>query len=268
VQPKLPILRRVPDLAQEQLSSEMKFIHTPSGNVVEVWVSNDPAKLAAEHAKEIIDNNPNPAVLGLPTGKTPIALYNRFIELVGQGWTGLNNVIGVQLDEYFGVSKFNSQSFYRFLEEQFFTQLPKESNAVHLTPADEDRIAKYDAKIEQLGGMLICFLGIGTNGHVAFNEPSKKLESDSQSRLVTLSPDTRIANFGGAELGYPQAITIGLKSILASKNIFLIANSENKIKALKGMLKEQSNPLNPASLLVGHTGLKIYVTPQIYNDLS
>ena len=268
VEPRISFVRSQVELVQENFCSEMKFLQTPSGHKVEVWVTSNPAKLAADHAKEIIDNNPNPAVLGLPTGKTPTALYQRLIELVDDGWTGLHNLVGVQLDEYKGASRFNMQSFYRFLDEAFFKQLPKELNAIHINPADEDRLAKYDDKIAQLGGMLICFLGIGKNGHIAFNEPSSKLDLESPTRIVTLSDITRAANFGRSDLGFEQAITIGLKSIIASKNIFLIANSQDKIDALIAMLTVQPSTTNPASLLIGHQGLKIFITPQLYDSLK
>ena len=183
--------------------------------------------------------------LALPTGNTMIPFYKiaaeYHSELKTESWTCF------QLDEYFPMTPENqSLSFKSFLEKYFFSAaLVKEVFFLENYPNPED----YEKKISEKGGLDIVLLGIGQNGHIAFNEPGS--EPDTLTRIITLHPQTLMANFKGAT-PFSEAITMGIGTILGAKKIFIVALGKNKANAVKNAIQAPESRSCPASFLRRH----------------
>jgi glucosamine-6-phosphate deaminase len=187
---------------------------------------------------------PAPTV-ALPTGNTMIPFYRLVSENRAQihteSWTCF------QLDEYTPITDDTRDlSFRSFLEKYFFsTNLVKEAHFLENFPAPED----YEKKIDEKGGLDVVLLGIGQNGHIAFNEPGS--EPDSRTRLVTLHPQTLMANFKGTT-PIDQAVTIGIGTILSAKKIYIVALGKTKAAAVKASIRDPESRTCPASFLRRH----------------
>ncbi len=188
---------------------------------------------------------PSAPNLALPTGNTMIPFYRlaaeHHSELKTESWSCF------QLDEYFPMTPENySLSFKKFLENHFLsTALVKEVFFLENFPNPAD----YEKKIAEKGGLDIVLLGLGQNGHIAFNEPGS--EPTSRTRIITLHPGTLLANFKGAT-PFTEAVTMGIETILEAKKIFIVALGKNKAQAVKGAIKDPESRTCPASFLRRH----------------
>lgn len=193
--------------------------------------------------------------LALPTGNTMIPFYKlaseHRAELKTETWTCF------QLDEYLPITPANQKlSFKYFLEQQFLsTALVKETFFFQnfANPID------YEKKIAEKCGLDLVLLGIGQNGHIAFNEPGS--EPTSRTRVVTLHPDTLLANFKGAP-PFTEAVTLGIENILEAKKIFVIAQGKNKAEAVKRAIKDPQSRTCPASFLRRHADVTWFLDPE------
>ena len=183
--------------------------------------------------------------LALPTGNTMVPFYKiateHHSELRTETWSCF------QLDEYFPMTPEKySYSFKRFLEQHFLSKtLVKEVCFL----ADNPNPADYEKKISEKGGLDLVLLGLGQNGHIAFNEPGS--EPTSRTRIVSLHPGTLLANFKG-ETPFSEAVTIGIETILEAKKIYIVALGKNKAQAVKGAIKDEESRTCPASFLRRH----------------
>jgi glucosamine-6-phosphate deaminase len=184
--------------------------------------------------------------IALPTGNTMIPFYKlaaeHHAELKTETWSCF------QIDEYFPMTPENYQlSFKRFLEKHFLENaLVNEAFFFEqfLNPAD------YEKKIAEKGGLDVVLLGLGQNGHIAFNEPGS--EPTTRSRIIQLHPGTLLANFKGTT-PFSEAITIGIETILSAKKIYIVALGKNKAQAVKGAIKDTESRTCPASFLRRHS---------------
>ncbi|MFI3299192.1 MAG: glucosamine-6-phosphate deaminase [Rikenellaceae bacterium] len=200
------------------------------------------SKFAAEYiAGEINKFNPtaqNPYVLGLPTGSTPLGTYKALIELHKAGRVSFENVVTFNMDEYCGIPKDHSQSYYTFMWENFFSYVdikPENANLLDGNASDlEAECQRYEDKIKSYGGIKLFMGGIGPDGHIAFNEPCSSLSS--RTRIKTLTQDTIIANsrfFDNDPLKVPRtALTVGVGTIMDSEQVLIIVNGHSKARAL------------------------------------
>lgn len=218
---------------------------------------------------EEISHNPN-LVLGLPTGQTPIPVYQEIRKMYAEGKIDCSNVTTFNLDEYFRRGKGNPDSYYTFMHEQLFDHVPFKASYLpnakpensetiptsQLIPILENECSEYDKKIDAEGGIDIQLVGLGSNGHIGFNEPSPEKISDGTC-IVTLAGQTILDNankfYDGDESKVPKkAISMGMGKIMQAKSIILIANGEAKAKAIYDSIKGPITPMVPASLLRLH----------------
>jgi glucosamine-6-phosphate deaminase len=225
------------------------------------------SKLAAENIKNVIKEKPN-AILGLATGSTPIGTYKELIRMNQTNEIDFSNIKTVNLDEYVGLSEKDTQSYRFFMNENLFNHIniKKENTFVPngLAKDIEEETKNYDRKIDELGGIDIQILGIGNNGHIAFNEPDEILTSGTH--LTHLTESTIIANsrfFNSIDEVPKTAITMGLGQIMKSRKILLLAHGENKAEVVKEVLSGKITSKNPATMLQMHKDVTIIVDKTI-----
>jgi glucosamine-6-phosphate deaminase len=213
------------------------------------------SRLAADLVCRLLESKPD-AVLGLATGSTPIGLYE---ELVRRHKAGLDfsRVTTFNLDEYYGLDPNHPESYNYFMWEHLFSKIniPREQvNIPNGAAADpEEECQRYEAKIAAAGGIDLQILGIGHNAHIGFNEPGTPFGSTTS--LVKLTPETIKANarFFEKEEDVPrEAISMGIKSIMQSRSIILLANGEGKAEAVAAAIQGPVTEEVPASVLQLH----------------
>jgi glucosamine-6-phosphate deaminase len=206
------------------------------------------------------------AVLGLPTGSSPVGVYRELVRMHAEEGLDFSQVITFNLDEYYGLGSDQLQSFHRWMHEHFFQHVNLPAEQIHIPDglAAADRIdsycRQYEAEIEAAGGIDLMLLGIGRNGHVGFNEPFSIPKS--RTRLCTLDPITRRAaagDFFGEENVPTQAITMGLGTILEARQIVLIALGEHKAEIIRETVEAGPTDRVPASVLQSHADALIFV---------
>ena len=213
------------------------------------------SRKAFEVMAEVVKNNPR-AVLGLATGSTPIGLYKNMIEDHEKNGTSYREIKTVNLDEYAGLDYSSDQSYVYFMRHNLFDHIDidlKNTNIENGKAADrEAECARYNALLEALPRD-IQVLGIGSNGHIAFNEPGTPF--GSVTHIVDLTESTIKDNsrmFASIDEVPRQAFTMGLKNIMQSKKILILANGANKAKAVYGLVKGEVTEKVPASILQLH----------------
>ena len=217
--------------------------------------------IAEEIIKLIKKNNKKnkKTVLGLATGSSPKGVYNKLIEIHKKEKVSFKKVVTFNLDEYYSISKDHKQSYHQFMDENLFNHIDIDRDNIHIPDGDMDKkmvdkfCKEYEKKIKSFGGIDIQILGIGANGHIGFNEPGSNL--NSITRLVKLDYQTRHdarLNFNGIKNVPSSAITMGIKTILASKRIILMAWGKSKSNAIKKAVEVRQNVKVPASLIQSH----------------
>lgn len=213
------------------------------------------SKKAFEVMREVVKGNPR-AVLGLATGSTPVGLYKNMIEDHKRNGTSYREIHTVNLDEYAGLDYSSDQSYVYFMRSNLFDYIDidlKNTNIENGKAAD--RQAECDRYNRLLEGMQqdIQVLGIGSNGHIAFNEPGTPF--GSVTHIVDLAESTIKDNsrmFKSIDEVPRQAFTMGLKNIMNAKKILILANGANKAKAVYGLVKGEVTEAVPASVLQLH----------------
>lgn len=213
------------------------------------------SKKAADIVIELIKGNKE-AKLGLATGSSPIGLYRNLIDAYQQKEISFQDVTTFNLDEYVGISREHSQSYFSFMQENLFKHIDIDLDHVHLPDNDLDKIstiAKDYNKLLKKNQLDLQILGIGSNGHIGFNEPGTPFANETF--IVDLDERTRKDNsrfFGSIEDVPKQAITMGIKNIMRAKHILLIASGKEKSEAVYQMIYGEITPDLPASVLQLH----------------
>jgi glucosamine-6-phosphate deaminase len=208
--------------------------------------------IAARIIGRLIRNKPE-AVLGLATGSTPLLLYKKLIEM-NLDWSGLTTF---NLDEYVGVQPDHPQSYHAFMQDNLFRHVNLRPLATHVPDGMSTDLPlfckNYEAEIRAAGGIDLQLLGIGTEGHIGFNEPSSSLAS--RTRIKTLTQQTRRDNarFFGSEEDVPfHVVTMGIGTIMEARVTLLMAFGENKAEAIANAVEGPITASNPASILQMH----------------
>lgn len=208
-----------------------------------------------------IKNDPH-TKLGLATGSTPLGAYKRLIADHTKNGTSYEHVITVNLDEYVGLAESHSSSYRYYMNEELFNHINIKRENAHVpdgTAEDLDEECKrYEALIDNLGGIDLQLLGIGQNGHIGFNEPGTPF--DSITHVVELTENTREVNgrfFKDIDEVPTRAITMGIASILKSKEIVLLISGKQKAEALHRLLHEEISEQFPASALKSHPNFTV-----------
>jgi len=227
---------------------------------------------AADLVIALINEQPN-CVVALPTGQTPLALYQELTAECQQGETSFQQLIVFNLDNYVALAKDHPASYERYMQENFFSlvDVPKANSYMPDGQApDLDWVCDdYERALQEVGGLDLAILGLGLNGHLAFNEPGTPVAS--LTHVVDLSPSTRQANavgFKDIEEVPRQAITMGLGTILSAKQIILLASGDSKKDIVKQALQGPITPAVPASYLQQHHNVIVILDQAVAAELS
>lgn len=237
-------------------------------NIITVDNYSEMSKTAAQLVEQQISEN-HEAVLGLATGSTPLGLYEQMIKGHKERGISYQKVQTLNLDEYRGLSKTHPNSYYTFMYEKLFNQLDIPLENVHLPDGIaqpvEAECRRYEALFDKIGPPHLQILGMGTNGHIGFNEPGTP--EHSLTHCVKLEDSTRANNarfFTSAEEVPTHAITLGIASILKSGKILLLASGQKKAKAVKRLLDQEISEDFPASFLWKHEDVTLIVDRDAY----
>ena len=207
------------------------------------------SKAAAQIVAELLNTKPS-AVLGMATGSTPLGLYQELVRLHKREQLDFSRVTTFNLDEYVGLPVNHPQSYHFFMHEHFFRHVNIPSGTTSNYPAFCEW---YEKRIADCGGIDLQILGIGTDGHIAFNEPTSSLSS--RTRLKTLSKQTIDDNarfFDRREDVPVYAITMGVGTILDARKLLLVASGEAKAKAVAQAVEGPVTSMVTASALQLH----------------
>ena len=195
---------------------------------------------AADHIASRIKahNEDRPFVLGLPTGSSPIGVYQNLIKMNEAGEISFKNVVTFNMDEYLGLPHEHDQSYWYFMHDTFFDHIDIPAENVNIlngmTDDPEGECARYEEKIASYGGIDLFMGGIGVDGHIAFNEPFTSLAS--RTGLRDLTTETLISNsrfFDNDISKMPtQALSVGVGTVTDSKEVLILINGHNKARAL------------------------------------
>lgn len=217
---------------------------------------------AFEIMKDVVKINPY-AVLGLATGTTPLGVYKRLIADHLKNGTNYKHIRAVNLDEYKGLSAIHPQSYAYFMRKNLFENIDIDLDNTYIengTAEDESAECKRYDKLLKLLPRDLQLLGLGENGHIAFNEPNTPF--NSTTHIVNLTESTIKANsrfFNDISDVPKQAFTMGMKSIMQAKKILILASGEIKAKAVYKTVKGEVNVNCPASILQKHPDCTLVV---------
>ena len=221
--------------------------------------------ISVEVAKIITDQiNAKPeSVLGFATGSSPVETYKRIIEKYEKGEVSLKNITTFNLDEYCGLPQDNVNSYFYFMKDNLFGKTDVDFGKVNFLSGTSGEIEAeceaYRKAIEEAGGIDIQILGIGTNGHIGFNEPSDSFtDGPFRVKLTQSTIDSNIKYFEDGNMP-THALTMGTGDIMRAKKIVLIATGEAKAEAIFKTVKGEVTPMCPASVLQNHPDATIFV---------
>lgn len=202
------------------------------------------------------------SVLGLATGSTPLKPYSHMIKLYNQGAVDFSQVTTFNLDEYCRLDVNDKNSYHSFMRENLFDHINIPEKNINFLNGNADDLEQeckdYEKKIKRAGGIDIQLLGIGSNGHIAFNEPANAFQRWShvvQLKESTIQDNSRF--FKSIEEVPTQAVTMGIGSIMQAKRILIIAIGEKKANAVKQLIDGNVTPECPASVLQFHTDVTL-----------
>lgn len=240
-----------------------------------IYITNDYDEMSqkgAEVIASIVKEKETP-ILGLATGGTPVGMYKELIGMHKEGNLDFSKTITFNLDEYYPINKDNNQSYYYFMKENLFNHInidEKNTNIPNGMALDIEKESKeYDEKLRKIGGVDVQVLGIGSNGHIGFNEPSEIFEPETHK--VTLDKQTIQDNarfFSSIDEVPTEAITMGIGSIMTAKRILLLASGKNKASVIKEMILGKVTPRIPASILQFHPEVTIILDKDAAAELQ
>lgn len=212
----------------------MRLIIEPDYASVSLWA----ARYVVNKINAAKPTADKPFVLGLPTGSSPLGMYRELINFHKKGEVSFKHVVTFNMDEYVGLPESHPESYHSFMFNNFFNHIDIPKENIHILNGNatdlEAECAAYEASIQQFGGIDLFLGGIGPDGHIAFNEPGSSLSS--RTRVKTLTTDTIIANSrffdNDVNLVPKTALTVGVGTVLAAKEVLIICNGHNKARAL------------------------------------
>lgn len=230
-------------------------------------ISTQAAQLVAEQ----ITKKKN-TVLGLPTGQTPIGMYQELVKKFQQGEIDFSRVVTFNLDEYYGLPPEHPQSYHYFMWHTFFKHINIKKENIHLlngmTENIKEECNQYEYLIEKNGGIDLQILGIGNNGHLGFNEPAISLPS--KTYLVNLAEETIRANsryFDDIQEVPKQALTMGIGTIMKAQKIILLASGRKKVYPIERTINGLVSTQVPATFLQLHNDVSIIVDEEAVNHI-
>ena len=213
----------------------MRVIIEPTYDALSKWAAN----YVANRIKEAKPTAEKPFKLGCPTGSSPLGLYKELIKKCKAGEISFKHVVTFNMDEYVNLPESHPESYHSFMWNNFFNHIDIQKDNVHILNGNAKDLVKecenYEKAIEAAGGIDLFMGGVGPDGHLAFNEPGSSLAS--KTRIKTLTTDTIHANSrffeGNLDLVPKQALTVGIGTVMAAKEVLLVCSGHNKARALK-----------------------------------
>ena len=216
------------------------------------------AALLVQRIREFQPGAQRPFVLGLPTGSSPLGMYRALIDFHRQGLVSFEHVITFNMDEYVGLAADHPQSYHYFMCHNFFSHIDIREQNVHILNGMASDLAEecqnYENSIQAAGGIDLFLGGIGSDGHIAFNEPGSSLRS--RTRVKTLTQDTKLANsrfFDDDIAAVPtKALTVGVGTIMDADEVLILVNGQRKARALEQVVQQGVNHIWTVSALQLH----------------
>ncbi|MFC7373263.1 glucosamine-6-phosphate deaminase [Fictibacillus iocasae] len=228
--------------------------------VIAVEDYEEMSRLAAEIIQSKVQSVPN-AVLGFATGGTPIGTYKQLVANAKERHLSFRMVRTVNLDEYVGISAEHPESYHSYMKKHVFEPLGILPENCHLPDGEAEDLVleceRYEKVIEQLGEVELQVLGIGQNGHIGFNEPMTPFSSKTHVVELTASTLTANASYFLNVKQPTHAITMGIGTILKSREILLLASGESKRLAVNILLEGKADEKVPATALITHPNVTI-----------
>ena len=233
---------------------------------------------AANHVIETINAfNPTPErkfVLGLPTGSSPVGMYAALVKANKEGRVSFKNVITFNMDEYVNLPESHPESYHSFMATNLFNHIDCPKENIHILNGNAEDLAAeckaYEEAIAAAGGIDLFIGGIGPDGHIAFNEPGSSLSS--KTRIKTLTTNTIIANCrffdNDINLVPKQALTVGVGTVMAAKEVLILCNGHQKSRALKMAIEGGVNHMWTVSALQMHEHGNIICDELACSDLN
>jgi len=230
------------------------------------------SKLGAQIIADVIRKKPR-AVIGLATGSTPLGTYKELIRMHKEEGLDFSQVVTFNLDEYVGLPEDNEQSYHYFMWENLFKHINIVPANVHIPDGNakdlEKACAEYEMEIDDHGGIDVQLLGIGANGHIAFNEPGSSL--GSRTRIKTLDERTRRDNarfFSSIDEVPKYCVTMGIGTIFEARKLILLANGANKAEAIQATVEGPITASVPASAVQMHPDVIVIVEKEAASKLT
>ena len=229
----------------------MRLVIHPDYNSASRWA-------AAYIANKINNYKKGPFVMGLPTGSSPLGIYGEFIRMYKEGSLSFKNVRTFNMDEYIGLPADHPQSYHYFMTENLFSHIDIDPVNAHVLDGMAQDLHRecqlYEDAIAGEGGIELFLGGMGTDGHIAFNEPGSSLQS--RTRIKTLTGETKVVNarfFGGDPEKVPAtALTVGVGTVMDAREVLIIVNGRAKARALHAVVEEGINHMWTLSCLQMH----------------
>lgn len=230
------------------------------------------SKAAALAVADVLNAKPN-AVLGMATGSTPLGLYQELVRLHKAGELDFSQVTTFNLDEYVGLRPQHEQSYHYFMHENFFKHVNIPPQNIYIPSGTTNNYRSfcewYEQRIEDCGGIDIQILGIGSDGHIAFNEPGSSLMSRTRLKTLARSTIEDNARFFEQKNDVPiYAITMGVGTILEAEQLLLLANGKGKAKAIAQAVEGPVTGMITASALQLHPSALVYLDNEAASELS
>ena len=213
------------------------------------------------------------SVLGLATGSTPLATYERLIQRYQAGKVSFRAVQTFNLDEYLGLVPDHPQSYRYFMNQAFFDHIDVRPENTHvpdgLAVDPQAACEAFERRLQAAGGIDLQLLGLGRNGHIGFNEPTSSLAS--RTRVKTLAPATVRDNarfFEPTEFQPELSLTMGIGTIMESRSVMLLATGEHKADAVARMVEGAVSAACPASVLQFHPHTRVVVDEAAAQSLA
>ncbi|MBT2293464.1 glucosamine-6-phosphate deaminase [Paenibacillus albidus] len=230
-------------------------------NILKFNSDEDFVQTGANLIASLLQSNPK-AVLGLATGSSPVGVYARLVEMYNKGLVSFAKASSYNLDEYVGLPVDHPQSYRSFMNGHLFNHVDIDPARTHVPNGNAADLAAeclaYDQMLENNGPVDLQILGIGSNGHIGFNEPDASLSSGTH--VVDLLDETREANarfFEKLEDVPRQAVTMGIGGILKAKQIVLLVRGQEKAESVRNAVEGPITTQCPASLLQSHPNVVV-----------
>lgn len=240
--------------------------------IVIVPDTEEMSRVGGQMVAEEVKSKPH-CVLGLATGSTPIPVYQDLVRLHREEGLDFSSVVAFNLDEYVGLSPDHEQSYRRFMNENLFDHININPKSAHVPDGLAEDIpefcARYEAMIEKVGGVDLQVLGIGSNGHIGFNEPPCSIASHTRQVKLTKGTIEDNARFFGSPEEVPTtAITMGIATILDAERIAFFATGEHKAQVVADAIEGPLCAKCPASALQLHPDVTYVLTEDAASALT